>query len=238
MATLQAEMTVKDVIKERPARSRVFEQLGIEYCCSGKKTLAEACAEKELDPATLLKVLEASEDGVLEHSHADVGAMTLTQLSEHIVTTHHEYLRRELPRLLGLVEKVARVHGGGDPRLEEVAAVFRAFQAELDSHMGKEEQILFPTIAHLEGSAEPVQFPFGTLRNPIEAMEQEHDSAGSALETFRALTDGYQPPKGACNTYRAMLDGLRELEADMHQHVHEENNVLFPKALELEASRH
>jgi len=235
--TIHADLTVKDLIKERPGRSRVFEQHGIEYCCSGGKTLAEACAEEGLDPVSLIKVLVESEEGTLEAGHADVGALGLAELATHIVDVHHAYLRAELPRLLGLVEKVARVHGGGDARLHELERVLTGFIGELGSHMQKEERILFPAITQLEQRAAAVRFPFGSLANPIQTMEEEHDGAGDALGQMRRLTEDFTPPRNACNTYRAMLDGLRELEADMHQHVHEENNVLFPKALELEAAR-
>jgi regulator of cell morphogenesis and NO signaling len=156
---------------------------------------------------------------------------------KHIIVTHHAYLGQELPRLRRMADRVAKVHGEREGRLEELERVVSALADELESHMAKEERILFPFIQLLEQSPTLPYLPFGTLANPIRAMEHEHESAGNGLEAIRRLTDGFVPPGWACNTYRALFDGLRELELDLHQHIHKENNILFPKALELEKSR-
>jgi regulator of cell morphogenesis and NO signaling len=142
-----------------------------------------------------------------------------------------------LPRLAEIVAKVAAVHGEAHPALLQVQQTFEELRAELEPHMFKEERILFPAIRQLETAAAPPVFPFGTVANPIRVMESEHDHAGGALDRMRVLTDEYLTPSDACNTYRAMLDGLRELEQDMHTHVHKENNILFPRAAEVESSK-
>ena len=219
-----------------PARSRVFEQLGIDYCCGGKLPLAEACRKKGLDPHTVVQMLAAFDTAAAPAPELNPATMTLTALADHIVATHHAYLRTELPRLDVITEKVARVHGSHDARLAGVRQAFVALSDEMHSHMHKEEQILFPMIRQLEDSRDLSVLHCGSLAHPINQMESEHDSAGGSLALMRELSDGFAPPDWACNTYRAMLDGLAQLERDLHQHVHKENNVLFPRAMELEAS--
>lgn len=233
MASLATSTTVGELVKARPALSRFFEELGIDYCCGGKLPLAEACAARGIDPDAVLRRLETVDADDPEALDAD--AMGLSELADHIVETHHAYLRKELPRLDFMTEKVAGVHGDTEPRLHEIRRVFIACRDELDAHMLKEERVLFPMIRELEQADGPVSFHCGSLANPIRMMEREHDSAGDALGRFRDLTDDYTPPEWACNTYRAMVDGLAAFERDMHLHVHKENNVLFPRALERES---
>jgi regulator of cell morphogenesis and NO signaling len=160
--------------------------------------------------------------------------MALGELADHIESTHHVYVATEMPRLEALAEKVAEVHGASDTRLGELKDVVHALARELAPHMMKEEQILFPIVRKLALSDTPIETPFGSLANPIAAMEADHDNAGGNLGRMRELTDNYVAPDWACNTYRALLDGLREFELDLHQHIHKENNILFPRALELE----
>lgn len=221
--------TVGALVRERPARSRVFERLGIDYCCGGKVPLDEACAKRGLETEEVLRMLgeEEGSDG----GFVDADAMGLAELADHIVRTHHAYLKEELPRLDAMTQKVCAVHGKGEPRLLEIREIFLALEAEMTQHMMKEEQVLFPMIRQLEQSEALPSFHCGSLANPIRMMEHEHDNAGFALEGFRSLSDGYTPPDWACNTFRALYDALAHLEADMHQHVHKENNVLFPKAI-------
>lgn len=235
MVTLSTQTPVGELVKDRPSRSRVFEQYKIDYCCGGKLPLAEACAKKGLNPDEVLaRIVDA--DAVSDESAlVDADAMGLAELADHIERTHHAYLREELPRLDFMTRKVAAVHGDGEARLHEIREVFLGFQAELMSHMMKEEQILFPMIRKIEQADGPVSFHCGSLANPIRVMEQEHDNAGGAMERFRELSDAYTPPDWACNTFRAMYEALASIESNMHQHVHKENNVLFPKALALEA---
>ena len=231
MLTLDPTATVGSFVRDQPSRSRVFENLKIDYCCGGKITLTQACEKKGIDAADVIKQLEACDAATETCDLTDADSMTLTELANYIEATHHAYLRQELPRLDFMTEKVSRVHGDKDDRLLKMREAFVALKAELAPHMMKEEKILFPIIRQLEASADRPGFHCGSVANPIRQMEQEHDQAGNALEILREVTDGYTPPEWACNTYRAMLDSLEKLEADMHQHVHKENNVLFVKAL-------
>lgn len=228
--------TVGSIVAQCPALSRVFEHAGIDYCCGGKISLAQACVKKGIDPQTFLGQLEEV-GAAAGNASVDAAAMTLTALADHIVATHHAYLKSELPRLEAMTFKVAKVHGGEDARLRQVHETFLGLAAEMTSHMMKEEQILFPMVRHLEVSPTAPVFHCGSLANPIRMMEMEHDQAGGALAKLRELTDGFNPPDWACNTYRAMLDALAHLEGDLHQHVHKENNILFPRAIALESQR-
>ncbi len=237
MQTLDANTTVGSFVRDNPNRARVFESLGIDYCCGGKVSLEQACRKRNLDVNTVLQQIEQSDQSGRSESLVDADAMTLTELADHIESTHHAYLKEELPRLDFMTEKVARVHGEHEPRLARTRQAFLALKAELEPHMMKEERILFPIIRELEQSNGPLQFHCGSVANPIRQMEHEHDQAGNALAILSESTDCYTPPEWACNTYRAMLDSLARLEADMHQHVHKENNVLFLKAIQLEQSK-
>ena len=234
MTTLNTQTTVGDLVRQQPSRSRVFENLKIDYCCGGKIPLAQACAKHGLDVDDVLKQLQDAAD--VSDNCVDVDSMTLAELADHVEQTHHAYLRVELPRLDQMTEKVARVHGDKLASLKQIREVFIAFQAELAEHMMKEERILFPIIRTIEKSQATQSFHCGSVANPIAQMEREHDNAGNAMAQFRELTDNYTAPDWACNTFRAMYDALYELEQNMHQHVHKENNVLFPKAISLEES--
>lgn len=235
MTTFQINDTVGAIVRDHPALSRLFEQARVDYCCGGQKTLAEACAKRNIDPQAFLKELEtfAATEPAPE---VDLTALSLTELVDHIERLHHAYLHTELPRLEAMVTKVAKVHGDKEPRLAQIRDLFLALSAELATHLMKEEQVLFPMIRQLEASATLPQFHCGSVANPIHRMEFEHDEAGAVLAQLRQLTDDYTPPEWACNTYRALFDALAHFEQDMHQHVHKENNVLFPQAVVLEQS--
>ena len=235
MSALSVETTVGEVVSERPGLSGVFENLGIDFCCGGKNTLAEACREKGLDPETVLKVLEASSGPADTGAAVNCSDMTMTELADHIEQTHHTFMKEELPRLDEIVRKVSQVHGESHPNFRELESVFDALQAELSQHLMKEEQILFPFVRRLEKSDSLPSFHCGTIANPISVMEFEHDNAGKALARIAELTNNYTPADGACSTCHVMIDGLRRLEADLHQHIHKENNILFPRAKEAEA---
>jgi regulator of cell morphogenesis and NO signaling len=234
MSVLDVNTTIGQLVTQRPGRARVFERLGIDYCCGGKMPLSEACADRGLDAQAVLDELAANEQASSgeERNWSDAG---LTDLCDHIEATHHAYLRDELPRLGAMVDKVAAVHGDREPELRELVTVFRAFRSEIESHMAKEEQVLFPMIRRLDEAEALPSFHCGTVNNPIRVMEYEHDSAGAALARMRRLTHDFTPTPEACNTYRAMLEGLTALERDMHLHIHKENNILFPRASALEA---
>lgn len=233
---IDPKTTVGRLVAERPGRARFFESVGIDYCCGGKIPLEQAVKSRGLEVKPVTDMLEAADAKAQDHDVVliNADAMGLDELTEHIVQTHHAYLRAELPRLGQITDKVHRVHGEREPRLAELRRAFRAFRDELAEHMMKEERILFPMIRELAQAKGWKQFHCGSIANPIRQMEAEHQNAGDALAIMREATNGYQPLEWACNTYRAMLDGLAQLERDMHQHVHKENNVLFPKAIQLE----
>ncbi|HEY9721723.1 MAG TPA: iron-sulfur cluster repair di-iron protein [Oscillatoriaceae cyanobacterium] len=229
---LTADLTVGQMVAERPSRAKVFERHAIDYCCGGKLSLAAICGKKGLDARAILTELAAHDAAHGRTDEQDWSERSLAELARYIVTIHHAFLREAMPRLAALSQKVARVHGPEHPELLEVARVFAKFQLEMDVHMQKEEGVLFPAIAGLEqGNAGhmPIQFP-------IRAMESEHDDAGRDLEQLRELTSDYALPPDACNSYRALFDGLQEVEVDTHLHIHLENNVLFPRAIALSES--
>lgn len=229
--SITQESVVGQLVTEKPARSQIFEKYGVDYCCGGRKSLKAACEEKNLPVENLINELLKNDDATEIAQEPDWQSSTLSALVDNIIATHHNYLREALPRLSMLTQKVADAHGAHDPRLAELAKTFYSFRSELESHMMKEEQILFPLIKKIESgqvAAESANFIFG----PISVMEQEHDTAGEALVAMRGLTDGFTPPQTACNTYRATMDALITLEKDLHWHIHKENNILFPRAIQ------
>mgnify|MGYP005818844615 CR=1 FL=1 len=233
---IETGKAVGELVRERLGRARVFERLGIDYCCHGRDPLARACGAKGLDVAAVVAELERSDAAESAEDTTDYNAMAPGTLADHIEASHHAYLRRELPRLDGLLGKVVAAHGAKHPEVHDLRRVFNALSEELDSHLLKEERILFPLIKQLEAASSAPRFHCGSVNNPIRVMEHEHDSAGAALERIRALTDGYRAPSDACATFQALVQGLADLEADLHRHIHKENNILFPRAAAMEAA--
>lgn len=227
---------VGQIVSERLGRARVFEGFGIDYCCGGRRPLGEACRELGLDPQVVIAALRASDAEASPTQERDWTQTSSDVLIEHIVSTHHVFLRRELPRLADLALKTEQAHGQRHGELAECRNVFEALRAELESHMLKEEQILFPAIRNMESAARGQATFVGSVQGPIRVMEHEHKSAGQALSRLRELTNDFTPPEDACNTWRALLEGLKALESDLHQHIHKENNILFPRAVSLETS--
>ena len=237
MTTLTLSDPVGAWVAEYPATSRVFEQHQIDYCCGGGRPLEEACSKRQVDGNTVLEELEEviSKGTMEDAADEDFTSRSLSEMCDSIIATHHRYLKRELPRLTQHVDKVVRVHGDQHSWLASLRTSFRKLRDELNPHMLKEEQILFPAIRTIEQSQTVPEFPFGSVDNPIHMMEHEHDEAGQALKAIREASSGFTLPPGGCNTFRAMLDGLRELESDLHRHIHKENSVLFPRASKLAA---
>lgn len=229
--------TVGQLVAERPERGRVFERLGIDYCCGGRKPLREACVQRGLDPEQVRAELEEAEGLPVACTEPDWTTAPLSDLIDHIETTHHERMRSELPRVAALVQKVAGAHGRRHPALLQLERTFSEFSVELLSHMSKEELALFPRIRELESGAAANEGRPGTLDPSVRRMMEEHDDAGRALARMRAFTSGFTPPDDACASYRVMLAGLRDLERDVRTHVHKENNILFPRAIALESCR-
>ncbi|MFV1980940.1 MAG: iron-sulfur cluster repair di-iron protein [Rhodothermia bacterium] len=213
---------VGEIAAAVPAATRVFHRHQIDFCCGGGRPLEEVCDRKGLSVDSILDEIE-TEVTPADTSARDWTDAPLGDLIDHILTTYHEPLREELPRLQSMAHKVLRVHGDSDPEmLATLNDVLDGLVAELYSHMLKEERILFPMIKHGGGSSAGA---------PISVMEHEHDSAGDALRRMRELTRDYDPPEWACTTYRALFGGLADLEEALHEHIHLENNILFPRAL-------
>lgn len=203
--TMNTETTVGEIVRAFPARARIFEQLGIDYCCGGKKPLAEVCRAKGLDAATVVAMLSAL-DAKADVQPANPDAMTLTELCDNIEQIHHGYLREELPRLDFMTRKVAAVHGDHEPRLLEVRRVFESFNTEIGTHIQEEDDQIFPAIRQLEANPSDKAKAVATLRDSFKKLESEHEGAGGALVCFKELTDNYTPPEWACNTFRALYE--------------------------------
>jgi regulator of cell morphogenesis and NO signaling len=234
------ETPVGALVAERLGRAQVFDRLGIDYCCHGSTSLGEACSERSLDLGRVIaEIAESDKQAVNESSGSiDYAAMTASELAEDIVRTHHAFLRRELPRLCDLADKVLAAHGAGHPELSALRETLAGLRQELESHMFKEECVLFPLIGQLEAAKVPFPIHCGTVENPIRVMEHEHDTAGLALRRIRELTGDLKAPADACTSFKAFYEGLAGLESDLHRHIHKENNILFPRAAALEAALH
>ena len=235
--TIAPETTVAEIATSAPATIRIFQDHQIDYCCGGRIPLEQACAARGLDVHTLLHELQAA---VAPVSGEPVWANeTLTALVRHIQARYHEPLRLELPRLEAMLDKVVSRHGDHLPEtLLPLQRAFKQLQAELLVHMAKEDRVLFPFIVRLEaGEDVPVEDALEWIQSPIAAMEADHDEAGRALAFIRDVTGSFAPPDWACPTFRGLYYGLSQLEADMHVHVHLENNILFPRTARLTATR-
>jgi len=224
------------LVRERPARAQFFDRYSVDYCCGGARTLEEACHAAGADADEVLTGLQAFDATPAAVVEPDLGALSVEALLDHILETHHVYLKEELEALGALVEKVSVRHGNAHPELHEVTTVYSGLAAELAMHLRKEEEILFPAIRALAAGDTPTG-PGCGVEGPVRVMELEHEEAGAALARLRELTDDYRPPDDACNSWRAMLDRLARLEADTHRHIHKENCVLHPQALALAGAR-
>jgi regulator of cell morphogenesis and NO signaling len=232
MTTMDPTTTLGDLVTAHPHLAREFESLGLDYCCGGQRTLADACVARGLDPEVTASELV---DAVTDEPAPDWSTMGLAELVDHLESTHHRYLWNELPRLSALVAKIASVHGARHPELAQVGACFEEIRHDLEPHLVKEEQVLFPMIRELDAATEAVSFRCGTLRNPISVMLREHDTVGDLLARLRQLTDSYQPPADGCASYVSCYAGLAELEADTHLHIHKENTLLVPGVVRIES---
>lgn len=232
-------MTVREVAIELPQSTRLFEKLKIDYCCGGNKPLAEACASAGLDVDNVIGMLTkvtqstSQNDGSLDFQNASP-----PELIRHILETHHVFTKSEMDRLQLLADKVLAAHGGNHPELVHLDELITRLCADLKPHMFKEEQVLFPYIVALAQAADQNRAlpfaPFGTVNKPIRMMMMEHDTAGDILREMRMVTSDYKVPAEACISYRTLYQALENFERDLHQHIHLENNILFPKALDLE----
>lgn len=233
------ETKVKDIALANPEARQILEDAGVDYCCGGGKSLHDACAHADVSAEEILKRLRENSKLVRPDEKAWTSA-PLGDLTRHIREKHHRYVREAIGRIKTLLEKVKAKHGENHSEIAEVQRLFTEVGQEMIMHMQKEEQILFPYIDAVErsttgnGSLEPPFFQ--TVKNPIHAMMKEHDSAGDLVKQIRKASGDYTPPTDACTSYKALYQDLREFEADLHQHVHLENNILFPRAVEMEAA--
>src|SRR5207253_3216564 len=231
--------TVRELAVALPNASRVFEKTKIDYCCGGDQLLGAACANAGVDLQTLEQMLKTSTQPTTT-STFDFQDLSAAELIQYILDKHHVHTRDEMQRLEALVEKVVTAHGANHSELLSIRDLVQQLFAELKGHMFKEEQVLFPFIVQLEQSVSqqrPAPFaPFGTVNNPIRMMMFEHDHAGEILREWRKLSTDYKTPADACISYQTFYQALEAFEQDLHQHIHLENNILFPKAVALEAN--
>lgn len=224
---------VGEIVADDIRAAEVFKKLNIDFCCAGSLTLERACAKKGLDPAEVMAQVEAHLAGK-EPIEDKFGKMCLTELADYIAVKHHTYVRESSEFIDPLLDKVIRVHGDKHPELNEVGDLFYASVNELQSHMKKEENILFPLIKALESGTIKELDPKASVKYPIKMMESEHTQEGDRFMRIRELTNDYTPPEDACNTYKLTYYKLREFNDDLEQHIHLENNILFPKSIRME----
>jgi regulator of cell morphogenesis and NO signaling len=227
--------SLAQIVNQNHQAAWIFEKYHLDFCCKGKRSLIQACTEQQLQADQVISDLEglSTKNTSVDPIHFD--EMTLTQLIEYILLTHHAYVNRELPQIFSYLQKVASKHGERHPELMKIFQLFAAVKEELDGHMKKEEHILFPRITEMEkyllNEGWQTNLNITYLQSPITVMEHEHDHAGTLLNEIRVLTDNYNPPADACTTYNLSFAALQAFELDLHQHIHLENNILFPKAI-------
>ena len=231
-----ATRAVGEIALEQPMSIPVFEHYGIEYCCGGRMPLAEACELKDVAVEKVIAAIEAASRKPVAKAR-DWGKETLADLTDHIVAKHHTYCKSELVLLSGLAIKVTKRHGGRDPELSIIQAKFAQLTEKLTEHLANEEVFVFPMIVKLERdkTAEPCEY-HAVVNEPLALLMQDHDDAGTLMAEIRSLSRNFIPPGYACATFRAFYEGLKEFEQDLHQHVHLENNILFPRAMKLGAT--
>ena len=230
-----SSLSLAQIVNNNHQAASVFEKYHLDFCCKGKRSLEKACAEQQL---SISKVTEDLENIFTKNNNStvDFEKMSLTQLADYIVQTHHAYVKNEMPQIHAYLQKVSSKHGARHPELYKIFQTFNAVKEEMEGHMKKEELILFPRIKELQKLSDDenanLQLNITYLQSPITVMEQEHDHAGNLLNDIRILSNDYAPPQDACTTYRLSFAALKAFELDLHQHVHLENNILFPKAIE------
>jgi regulator of cell morphogenesis and NO signaling len=234
---IRSASTLRSMALEHPETIRVFERFHLDYCCGGNRPLAEACAQSSISTEEVLAAL--SEAGNGSPTNEDFTRSTAAELIRHIVEKHHAYVRSELPRLQQMAERVAAKHGVAHPEVREIESELGQLAEELAHHLQKEEMILFPYVIALErqcnGGAPAAEACFGSVESPIRVMVNEHEVAGALLADMRSRSLNFTPPAGACPTFVGFYHGLDAFEHDLHQHVHLENNLLFPRAIAMEA---
>jgi len=239
--TLNSTITVREVALQRPQATRVFEKMKIDYCCSGERPLSEACTVAGIDLETLERLIENENKDAIPSDRVDFQNLKISELVAYILQKHHVYTKEESSRLEALIEKVIGAHGKNHSELLKINTLFRRLSAELAVHMFKEEQILFPYLLELD-RAVALERPrpsscFGPVNNPIRMMMTEHAAAGEILRELRSLSSDYIVPDDACISYQTLYQAMETFEQDLHQHIHLENNLLFPRAIEMAGQR-
>lgn len=230
MPTIDPTRTLAELVTAHPGSAAVLDRLGLDYCCGGNRSVADAARHKGMPIDDVVAALQSVPVGPPAAGWTDLGVAALV---DHIESTHHAYLDDALPRLDALATKVADAHGARHPELHQVGRLVAELRAELEPHLREEERVLFPMVRELAGAASRPPFR-GSLRTPISVLRSEHDRAGELLAALRATTSAFRIPDDGCASYRALYAGLSDLESDTHQHVHKENNVLFPAVLAAE----
>lgn len=236
---IQKNTQVGAVVAQDYRAASVFSKAGIDFCCGGNRTIEEACLEHQLDSDEIVGLLRDSLSAPRTASGEDFYAWPIDLLADYIEKKHHRYVRAQLPLLQGMLEKIVRVHGKGHPELFEVQNEFEHCAEELTQHMKKEEVVLFPYVRRLVEASEAgrsVAAPFTTVQQPIAVMLGEHSTEGERFQRIRKLAKEYVVPEDACSTFKAAYRNLEAFERDLHHHIHLENNLLFPRAIELERS--
>ena len=233
---IQKDSKIGEVVGRNFHTAKVFESLGLDFCCGGKKSINEACIAKGIDPELVIREISKVDQSNDTASH--FAKWDIEFLVDYIVNNHHSYVLTSIPSIEQHLEKVIAAHGERHPYIAEINMIFASLKDELLMHMAKEEKMLFPYIKKLnnayKNNLEIAVPPFGAVSNPIRMMEDEHEAAGSSMQDINRITGGFKPPESACGTFRLLYSELKDFEADLHVHVHLENNILFPKAIELE----
>ncbi len=228
---ITSETLVREIAVEHPPSIPVLERFGIDYCCGGSHTLAEACSKGDIDLAPVLEELERQQTNT-NATDTQWKKAPLKEITEYIVQRHHVFAREQIKLIGDLMKKVEGRHGADHPEVFEIGKVFAVVSSELTHHFFCEENILFPYIEKMEAGQHAALPPvFGSVEQPITRMMMDHDQAGEELRVLRGLTNDYTPPPAACPTWRALYRALEDMERDLHQHIHLENNILFPRAL-------
>jgi regulator of cell morphogenesis and NO signaling len=235
--SVENDETLGQIATKDLRKAQIFKKYGLDFCCGGNKTVKQACAEKGLDVTKIEQELQQA-DKIPASRPLPYGDWSLDFLADYIVNTHHSYVRKNLPDIRTYAEKVLKVHGDRHPELLPIHQLVEAVNTELTAHLVKEEKVLFPYIKELvdaKSNTQPLHTAhFGTVQNPINMMETEHEMVGKNLEEIRKLTNNYALPEDACASYSLLYRMLDEFEDDLHVHIHLENNILFPKALQTE----
>jgi regulator of cell morphogenesis and NO signaling len=233
---VQKDNTVGEIVAKNFRTAQIFEKFGLDFCCGGKKSISDACSKRGVDANEVIdELLMVNENGSRQN---DYFSWEIDFLIDYIIEVHHSYVSKSMPVIFAHSQKVAEAHGENHPEVIKIADYFSTIKDELEAHLMKEEKMLFPYIKKLvevkKNNLEQEVPPFGAVVNPIKVMEAEHENAGLLFAEIKRLSNGYNPPEDACTTFKVLYQELNEFEQDLHTHIHLENNILHPKAIELE----